>query len=209
MMSGFLHRLAARTLGAGAPVGRPVVQPMVPSVFANGGTTGLQSAVVPEQPGGERRREANATAPSQSAEIERAADPRSTPDTRGALREAVHHDLEPRLLPHAAEEPVLRSLVPPVLVPIAAPAPPVVTAPGGFGLPAPATRAESGNLSRAATRRNPDAPVHQPPTVRVTIGRIDVRAEFPPAAPARQARQSPSPALSLDQYQRQRDGGLR
>lgn len=42
------------------------------------------------------------------------------------------------------------------------------------------------------------------PTIRVTIGRIDVRAVFAPPPPAQRAR-PPAPALSLDDYLRSRD----
>jgi hypothetical protein len=50
----------------------------------------------------------------------------------------------------------------------------------------------------------------QAPSIRVTIGRIEVRAEFstpaPAPAPARPARSSP---LSLDDYLKQRREGKR
>jgi hypothetical protein len=47
------------------------------------------------------------------------------------------------------------------------------------------------------------------PIIRVTIGRIDVRAVLPSApVPARKA-QAVSPVLSLDEYLKQRDGGQR
>ncbi len=46
--------------------------------------------------------------------------------------------------------------------------------------------------------------------IRVTIGRVDVRAEFPAAASARPAaRRRQAPALSLDDYLRQRNEGKR
>lgn len=49
-----------------------------------------------------------------------------------------------------------------------------------------------------------------PPVIRVTIGRIDVRAEFPPAAAPRSApARRPAPALSLDDYLKQRIEGKR
>jgi hypothetical protein len=47
----------------------------------------------------------------------------------------------------------------------------------------------------------------EPPTIHVTIGRIEVRA-IPPAAPAKRSTPSSS-ALSLDDYLRARDGGKR
>jgi hypothetical protein len=47
------------------------------------------------------------------------------------------------------------------------------------------------------------------PTIRVTIGRIDVRAVTPPAPPPRPKQARPGPTLSLDDYARQRKGGER
>lgn len=50
----------------------------------------------------------------------------------------------------------------------------------------------------------------QSPTIRVTIGRVDVRAVFPPE-PAKQQipARRPSPGLSLEEYLRSRNGGKR
>jgi hypothetical protein len=50
-------------------------------------------------------------------------------------------------------------------------------------------------------------PAAEPPTIHVTIGRIEVRATTP-AVPAKQAPRSSS-ALSLDEYLRSREGGKR
>ena len=48
------------------------------------------------------------------------------------------------------------------------------------------------------------------PTIRVTIGRIEVRAIPPPATPAPRARPpQPNPAPSLEDYLKQRNGGRR
>lgn len=47
-------------------------------------------------------------------------------------------------------------------------------------------------------------------TINVTIGRVEVRAAGPPAAPAPKKRRSEPPVMSLDEYLRQRrDGGSR
>lgn len=57
------------------------------------------------------------------------------------------------------------------------------------------------------------APVNQveqqPPTVKITIGRIDVRAVMPPAQPAATSRGRAKPALSLEGYLKQREEGKR
>ena len=47
----------------------------------------------------------------------------------------------------------------------------------------------------------------EPPVIKVTIGRIEVRAVTPPAPIPQQPVKQPSPVLSLDEYLRLRDGG--
>lgn len=46
-----------------------------------------------------------------------------------------------------------------------------------------------------------------PPSIQITIGRIDVRAEAPAARPAPTRAKTPAPVLSLDDYLRRREGG--
>jgi hypothetical protein len=61
------------------------------------------------------------------------------------------------------------------------------------------------------TRLENLAPTSNPPiapTIRVTIGRIEVRAVMPPAMPAKE-RTRPAPKLSLDEYLRSQNGGKR
>jgi hypothetical protein len=48
-----------------------------------------------------------------------------------------------------------------------------------------------------------------PPTVHVTIGRLEVRASSPPAAPRPRAVAPQAPKLGLDEYLRARSGGAR
>ncbi len=47
------------------------------------------------------------------------------------------------------------------------------------------------------------------PVIRVTIGRVDVRAEFPAAAPRPAPRQAQPPTLSVEEYAKQRNEGKR
>lgn len=47
------------------------------------------------------------------------------------------------------------------------------------------------------------------PTIRVTIGRVDVRAVAAPAREARRAPEPPRPGLTLEDYLRRRGGGSR
>jgi len=63
---------------------------------------------------------------------------------------------------------------------------------------------ELGGSSSYSTREN--AFSRTEPTIRVTIGRIEVRAVSPPAPPPRQTKQ-PAPKMSLDDYLRSRNGG--
>jgi hypothetical protein len=48
-----------------------------------------------------------------------------------------------------------------------------------------------------------------PPTVRVTIGRVEVKAIMPPAQPTRAKPARSAPTLSLEDYLKQRNGGKR
>jgi hypothetical protein len=50
---------------------------------------------------------------------------------------------------------------------------------------------------------------HESPMVRITIGRIDVRAQFTSSAPVPAARQQRPATLSLDEYLKQRSEGKR
>ncbi|HLF26601.1 MAG TPA: hypothetical protein VJG32_09705 [Anaerolineae bacterium] len=68
----------------------------------------------------------------------------------------------------------------------------------------PRTRADSAAKALEPVKQaaQPDAP----PTIHVTIGRIDVCASLPPApAPTRAKSTQPAPALSLSDYLRQKD----
>jgi hypothetical protein len=53
------------------------------------------------------------------------------------------------------------------------------------------------------------AETHPAPVVRITIGRVEVRAIMPPAPAPRPAPARPAPALSLDDYLKQQTGGSR
>jgi len=52
-------------------------------------------------------------------------------------------------------------------------------------------------------------PQPQAPTIKVNIGRIEVRAVTPPPVPAPRQKKQPQSSLSLDEYLRQRSGGRR
>jgi hypothetical protein len=57
--------------------------------------------------------------------------------------------------------------------------------------------------------RETNGPQTQAPTIKVNIGRIDVRAVTTPSAPATRQRKKAQSSLSLDDYLRQRSGGQR
>jgi hypothetical protein len=57
-----------------------------------------------------------------------------------------------------------------------------------------------------SARESTGASTRTEPTIRVSIGRIDVRAVSPPASPPRRTKQ-PAPKMSLDDYLRARNGG--
>ncbi|WP_028580788.1 hypothetical protein [Desulfogranum japonicum] len=80
---------------------------------------------------------------------------------------------------------------------------------------------KQGPTSRQLLRKNvpiqpldcphPFSPPAEPaqPTIQVTIGRVEVRAVKPPAAPPQVPRPAPTPSLALDDYLKQRREGRR
>lgn len=82
--------------------------------------------------------------------------------------------------------------------------------------PAPPARPPGSGVVVAQPQmtRHAEPPPHSPaesraipapaPTIKVTIGRVEVRAIMPPAAAPRPARARPGPALSLEDYLKQR-----
>jgi hypothetical protein len=53
---------------------------------------------------------------------------------------------------------------------------------------------------RAPPVGQPELPAEEPSAVRVTIGRVEVRAIFPPAATLPKPKSPPAPAVSLEEY---------
>jgi len=70
--------------------------------------------------------------------------------------------------------------------------------------PRPARRRER----QAAARESHKERVEVPPTINVTIGRVEVRATQAPQ-PAQRRAESASPRMSLDDYLRRRNGEVR
>jgi hypothetical protein len=73
----------------------------------------------------------------------------------------------------------------------------------------PATNRDSTQSRDRIQTVPPNEPAEERPIVRVTIGRIEVRAVTPPAPPPRQAVRPPVPKLTLDDYLKSRNEGAR
>jgi hypothetical protein len=203
-MPGFFQKLAARALGTGTQL----VKPVVPSVFANDGL--IEPAAAPgvaeqTQGSGEQRRVRPLLDPESST-------PQTDLPTEPAIaRESVRQDASrrPMSLQEAAHAIFAQPDTRPVLVPAepspAAAAPstlPLQRTPQRNGPPAPIG-------SEAGARRVAETTPTLPPSIRVTIGRVEVKAEFPAPPAAAAPRSTLPPALTLDEYRRQRDRGLR
>jgi hypothetical protein len=121
---------------------------------------------------------------------------------------------------HSEKTAALRSPPPSGLVPVAtepAPGPKKIIALESAGRRQRAELVTARNSSAISPRPTPsgfNGPAQLsmspplPPTINVTIGRIEVRATPPPRAPAPPRRAS-APIMSLDEYLRQRAGGNR
>jgi len=218
-MSHFLERLVERTRGT-----IPRVEPIIAPRFAPG-------------PIAEITTEVEAAAPRPSREKETA--PRSESRERELVRqevappEAQETQREERTMPEPEQ-----LLVPPEMVtrvetgsfvrqigpediPEAAPANGALPQPTrvetharrrGSAPPARASRATrvvtgGGDPGRVPLR--PNEPTFEAPIVRVTIGRIEVRAETSPAPPARKSPRRSEPKLTLDAYLKERKEGRR
>lgn len=228
-MSDFLGRLAGRAMAA-----VPVAQPLLPSAFAaaSAPSTFTETAIEHEaEPPPVRKTPAGAptdasevpeahTQPAESNVIEPRTAPAIAPRDKAQQQPVQQHGAPVRV---AAATAVQAEAVP---ISVAAP-----VQPSRVELDQSIPRQAAPDLEAPLSPRRPAPPagkrqaerpiqtvVHQMAaaepelprqSVRVTIGRVDVRAEFPtPAAPA-PARRNESRTLSLDQYLEQRLGGKR
>lgn len=137
---------------------------------------------------------------------------RIEPIVLGAQASPVHPHVEPAPLPRQpAVEPVEKRTVFERIVPLAQPLPVNLRR---EELPAQMVHAPKPATLTIEPRVTPAPRVEiitqaEPtPTIQVTIGRIEVRATPPPAKPDKPSR-APTPALSLDEYLRQRANGGR
>ncbi len=228
-MSHFLARLVERTRGTA-----PRVAPLIAPRFAPGGIAeiteeGVAAAAAPP-PSLTPQTDTRLVAPKKSP-LE-APQPRST---HPAPNESVAPEPESASAPDPIEIVEETLLVP---VPAAtAPQSPDAAGTGGSGplrrdvlphvqapsAPPLAAHTNPPNGSRPAQPRPPTPPPRaktpaipprpqsaaEPPIVRVTIGRIDVRAAPAPAGPARRPARDSKPKLTLDAYLKSRREGAR
>jgi hypothetical protein len=237
-MADFLGRLAARSLGVA-----PVAQPVIPAMFAAGGSaerwspeagsvagtavgqmdtapspntqsrTTIENAPLVEEINSNPRAEqppllANTIARSNASSIVAGS------VSRQIRSESSNRNRTPILAPDNTQQEnagVVTSVIPgarqslnsfeQIVTPTTIqstrePAPP------GF---LSSSYNDSGSRSRSSARASlPAAPV-----VRVSIGRVEVRAEFPAPASRPSVRQATPPTLSVEEYARQRSEGKR
>ena len=217
-MSHFLARLVERARGTA-----PRVEPIVAPRFAPTPIVEIASEV--EAPTLERS--------DQQPTVEEKSSPHAV-----LQQEAPAEKADPKILPKSKKSPLPSAIVAPepepekLLVPpkmVASDSPVVVSrpqtrdrpalllkngavnkesgAPPSAKRPRPATplTATSRNLERELMTPNES---EQPPIVRITIGRIDVRAT-PPAVPSRKPSARSEPKLTLDAYLKSRREGTR
>jgi hypothetical protein len=249
-MSDFLERLVGRVLGT-----VPVVQPIVPSIFApDGGRAGWEAR--PEFPARDHAPPFEIGIPPGAGDVRRATLPEPTgsfrPDSarradslpaRGQATSLADFEADRETIPGAGppikdEPPPFRVAVPtiraqpgsastvdaispraeirvepatiPSLVRGSTEVPPATARRDRALLPVVSPAQERpliGPIPRRVERARLES---QPPIVRVTIGRIDVRAELPaPISHDATARKARPAARSLDDYLRERTEGKR
>jgi hypothetical protein len=227
-MRGFLKRLGARALGLAQ-----VVQPIVPTIFDPGHAAGGIPAAEPEQaePRNDRPTASAAAVPvpgprSMKRVRRDAREPADWEGPRAAVSEDEReHEHNGRAHDHGRRERAVETLPPAgreAAIVLSAPqegARPEAadghwSRPGLSVVPRVAPQPQQPlsreNHAAVGARRDPAAATQGPPVIRVTIGRIDVRADVPTPAPARAAT-TPlrAPMLSLDDYLKQRNEGKR
>jgi hypothetical protein len=224
-----ITRLAARhspaaphATGAGVEQEPPGVSPAYPDVHV--GPRGPQPEPGLAQVASTRIAESVPQRPSEGR-------PGTTPDSIAAAGSDVPHEAVEGAIRLAVEPAVERTVIERI-VPLATPPPmptvsptsqaaPLlkVTGPEGYAIKATLARPDPTHPAPVIARPHerpylePAPPPTTPsmakpaPTIQVTIGRLEVRATPPPTPPSKQ--RSTPPAMSLDDYMRQRNGGRR
>jgi hypothetical protein len=225
-MADFLTRAAQRALGVA-----PVVKPVIASRYAPAGqTAGFSEEAVetvaprPEpaappavRPETERPSRVHRDPPNEP-EVDTEPAPRELLPKTEALRHTPADPMPPRLVAERIIEPAAapREIQTPPAEP-ADPRPPIAPE-TRMVAETPAGRAEARRAvpmgqhspSPPIARLERREPAPATPPIRITIGRIDVRAVMPPGAPApRNGTPAGRPALTLEEYTRQRKRGER
>ena len=178
-----------------APVGespiQPLVQPASPPLRKAPVGPSVPWPAAQELPGPEPAVPAPAQAPPISPPPPR---PRQSPDPLRAAVTAV--DANPVPSGPATPEPVIPSTDP---APVPKPPAAVIVRPQVAAIPPAEPSLPFSPL--------PEATAETPPAIQVTIGRIEVRATPPPAAPSQKQRPDKPAVMSLDEYLTERNGG--
>jgi len=216
-MNDFLTRLIARSRSTA-----PVIRPRLPSLFESSvapagvreedpaAASGPPRTAVPADAGGE----------TSTARAPLAHQVPASPPLSGAIAPAPPLDpapFAPRHVAMASPGPAVEPAAPPTIFapppPPAEnaprPAPPVETMRPAAHVPTPPMSEAAAPLLRRANARGHEArPSPATAAVRITIGRVEVRAIQPAPPAARPGRHAP-PRLSLEDYLRPRPGGGR
>jgi hypothetical protein len=224
-MSDFLGRLAARSLGV-APVAQPAVAPM----FAPAGGGQRFEPVQESRDEIVAERVGDTKSPGQHPVVTRVES--ASHQKRGVSLEPPtdSREMKPVTLPVPGSLdafPVERERPVPVSRTVAQVQPqeptrsgytsvvPTIQRPPTAGAfvesPAMTLRAEQEPSPKLSSHTRMPAPeaTSAAPVIRVSIGRVEVRAEFPAQAPRSVPRQSQPPSLSIEEYARQRSEGKR
>lgn len=202
-MPGFFQRLTARTLGSGTQI----VKPIVPSVFANDGAIDPAAAASLWEQAPLPAEQTSARIAADTKPSKRETDRQSEPVP---VRETGRQEAgrRPRSLQEAADAIFAQPETQPVLVPVSQAAA-TANAPAAAHALWRETAQPPNRQTAPVSRRPSETMPKQAPVIRVTIGRVEVRAEFPPPPAPAAPRPAAPPPLTLDQYRRQRDRGLR
>jgi hypothetical protein len=222
-MSDFLTRLAGRVLGT-EPVARPLVlstftpaaEPERTEAFAEPVESRRGNEMDEAEPEvkSEARPDNFATLPQISATIPRQ-DPLLDAVARPNAKTEPAAPIRLRARSTPAPAPIQRTN-PKVLLPNSVPQRDAVRTPQTAAMevaqsipvspPSPPSERPSPQIPPIPT---PQIAPEQPQVIRVTIGRVDVRAEFPAPATPSATRRSMAPTLSLDDYLKERNEGKR
>jgi hypothetical protein len=219
----YFFRLARRALNI---PGQPLAQPRLPSRYELGGEIARQDTPIEPADASAQRPSAAASAalvssdaaperraPQQLAAAELAAERAGQPSLPAATPSLFSRRTDPTVaLPgelsgSAAPAP---EQIGPIAVALSVPTqpPPATLRPAASAIQPRATDQTTGRTAADGLQLDASHPDGAAPSIRVTIGRIDVRAVIAPAPPSRRAPPAaPKPAQGLEDYLRAGKGG--